>query len=394
MVAGKGVVHTEVRIQEVVEFVDCDGLHLHPVPIEVIIHTPRAIANNSVLQVGRECQPLDRQPRSLGEEVCILLAHIVVIPAAGNLTALHTIDPLNLAPVRTRVVAPRASKSCSNLIGGVVHRGIGSEGVILHNFVTNHIGLKARIRNTEICILKQCAISLVLLIVAVTISIKSRCAHLPMVIKAVIYNQLIIDLQIVVGLIIVVVNVGSVGQQIGAVRCFILTLGVVTTTIEDHLLLRDTRICKICLCLTSKREQLHRCIPAIISSLKHIGLQIGCTALDVAIRADMGQSRIDCPVASHQSRTDVYGLLVRIIRTVGERRRASKRGRRRCRSHIYRTAKGSRAIGQQACATLNLHILHRRDKIGGIIPIGRVRVGIVERYTIESHVDTRCIRAS
>ena len=125
-------------------------------------------------------------------------------------------------------------------------------------------------RGIKIGIACQPSIILILVIVAITISIEECGVELPTTTKAMVYNKLIIKLKVVISLVIVVVNVRTVGQYKWAIRGDVLTRSVVATTIALHILARDTIISEIGARRATKRQELHLGIRAIISRLKHI----------------------------------------------------------------------------------------------------------------------------
>ena len=124
-------------------------------------------------------------------------------------------------------------------------------------------------------IARQPSILLVLVIVAVAVGIEHRGVELPMVIETMVQNELIVDLQVVIGLVIVVVYMGAIGQDEWAVRGCILTRIVIPTAIERHILARHAIVGKIGLCRATKRQQLNLGLVAIVAHLRHIALKVG-----------------------------------------------------------------------------------------------------------------------
>ena len=110
MALGQRVAQAHAGVEEVVLLIDVDGLHLHRLPIKIVVHTPRLIIDVAILQIGKERQPLRSLPHSLCKEVCILLIDIVVVPATSNLRLTEAINPIQLAPVRAGVVEIRATQ--------------------------------------------------------------------------------------------------------------------------------------------------------------------------------------------------------------------------------------------------------------------------------------------
>ena len=94
-------------------------------------------------------------------------------------------------------------------------------------------------------------------------------------------------------------------------------------------------------------------------------------------------------MAAHQPRRDVHGLFVGVVRSVRERDVAAELGFERGRGHIDRAAEGARAVGRDARAALDLHRADRRDEVGGVVPVHRVRVGVVHRDAVDGDVEPR-----
>ena len=87
-------------------------------------------------------------------------------------------------------------------------------------------------------------------------------------------------------------------------------------------------------------------------------------------------------------------LLVGVIRAIRERCRTTEVGRESIRSHRHRATKGTRAICRYSCTSLHLNATHRGYKVGGIVPIHGVGVGVVHGNAVDGHVDARGIRTT
>ena len=193
-----------------------DGLHLHRLPIEIIVHTPRLIIYIAILHIGRDTQAFGGLPHSLHKEVSILLIHIVIVPAASNLLIIKAINPIQLTPMRAGVERIETTHQKRQSLGTISHRCAHTCSVVTHNLATHHISLDVIIGNAQIHILYKRALGLILIIISVTIGIKSHSREIPIIRNLMIYNQLIIDLQIVIRVVIVVIYVRTIGQNIRA----------------------------------------------------------------------------------------------------------------------------------------------------------------------------------
>ena len=174
-----------------------------------------------------------------------------------------------------------------------------------------------------------------------------------------------------------------------SVRGVVHALGVEPPAVETHLLLRRARVGESRFGLAAERNQLEHRVAVVVAGLEHVGFEVRGSAVDVAFRADVRQPRVEGPVAAHQARGDVHGLLVGVVRAVGERRVAAEFGLQGVGRHVDRSAEGSRAVGRDAGAALHLHASHGRDEVGGVVPVHRVRVGVVHRHAVDRDVETR-----
>ena len=180
----------------------------------------------------------------------------------------------------------------------------------------------------------------------------------------------------------------------GTVRGVVHAFGVEPPAVEAHLLFRRARVGESRFGLATERDEFEHRVAVVIGSLEHVGLEVRGSAVDVAVRADVGEPCIHEPMAAHKSRGDVHGLLVRIVRAVGERCVAAELGLQGVGRHVDRSAEGSRAVGRDAGAALHLNGPHGRDQVGGVVPVHRVRVGVVHRHAVDRDVEARRVRAA
>ena len=207
-------------------------------------------------------------------------------------------------------------------------------------------------------------------------------------------DELVVDLEVVVGVIVVVVDVRAVGQYVRTVGGYVLAVGVVAASVELHLLFRGARVGEVGPGLAAEREELDHRVAAVVGSLQHVGFQVGGAAVHVAVRADVRQARVDHPMAAHEARTDVDRLLVGVVRAVRERGVAAELGAERRRGHVDRTAESARAVGRGAGAALHLHVAHGRNEVRRVVEVGRMRVGVVQRYAVGRNVQAGGVRAA
>ena len=369
--------------------------------------------NVAVLHVGEEVQSAGHGPVGACEEVGVLLVHVVVVPAfaavVGGIGLLH---PVQLAPMGTAVVAPRAAKGEIEVIRSVGRRGVHAAQMVAHEFFADQVpaygdsfavavrheialvvGLVGQMVGEEV--FEELGVVLVLLVVAVTVGVEGRGVQRPSVAQALAEDQLVVDLQVVVGLVVVEVHllplaVLAVPDAVGVgVRGGVHAAAVVTAAVETHLVARGAVVAEVGLGLAAERNQLEHRVAVVIAALEHVGGEGGPSAADVAVRGEARQACVHRPMAAHQPRRDVHGLFVGVVRSVRERDVAAELGFERGRGHIDRAAEGARAVGRDARAALDLHRADRRNQVGGVVPVHRVRVGVVHRDAVDGDVEPR-----
>ncbi len=99
-------------------------------------------------------------------------------------------------------------------------------------------------------------------------------------------------------------------------------------------------------------------------------------------------------MATNEPRGDTHGLLLGVVRTVGERGIALKLRRKRSGGHRNRTTESTRAVGRKTCTALHLHRPDGRNQVGRVVPIHRVGVGVVHRNAVDRDIQTRSIRTA
>ena len=291
--------------------------------------------------------------------------------------------------MRTGVDAPRTAKRKVELLRGVVRNTLHTAHVVAHQLLANQIGLLGIVLRQAIS--NERRILLILLVEAIAIGVEGRGVHRPSVVETVRHEQLVVQLEVVVRLIVVVGNLRTVGQRKTTFGRGILAAIVVATTIKCHILLRHTVVGEVGLGLTTKREEFHDRIPVVVGSLHQIGAELGRGAINIAIRADVRQTSIQRPMATHQTRRNRYGLLLRVVGTIRERGVTAKLGRERSRRHRNSSAKGTRTVGRNTRTTLHLHRSDGRNQVGCVVPIHRVGIGVIHRYAVDRHIQARGI---
>ena len=141
----------------------------------------------------------------------------------------------------------RESHRNRNTICGIGSRGDHSTEIIAHHLLAKEIRASHRHTphfNGPKTILCKLLIVLVVTVVAATIGVVGSCIYAPLIVEDMAYDQLIIRLRIVVGMVVIVAHNLAVDDN--------LTLRVVAT-IFGHLLRSNARIGESDLRHTSKR---------------------------------------------------------------------------------------------------------------------------------------------
>ena len=347
----------------------------------------------TILQVAIKLQPIGNEPISLDIARCVPLGGIVTIVLRGGVCG-RKFQTRHLAIVNTIVERRRHAHRERQTLCGVVCRRHQTSKIVQHHLLADQIGTRNRRaidHNRRQTILCKFLIVLVVAVVTVAIGVVCRSVQLPLVVDNMIENQLIIHLRIVIGMVVIETDnrilVRAVSQRSVTPN---LALGIVATILL-HLIGRKTRIGQVDLCLATKREQLNHRATIVVARLEHIRCQIARRAIDITVRRHVRQTTLDSPMTAQQSRRQRQLLLCGVERAIRHRRTSCKLGRDRCRSHIERCSEGTRTRSRRSHTALQLQRADRRDQIGRIVPIDRMSLGIVHRYTIECHVDTRRI---
>ena len=315
-------------------FVHVDGLHADLFRNEVVVDAPRLIADVAVLQVTEKAQPPGYGPRRAGEEVGVVLVYVVVVPAAADLAAFQSVHPVERTPVGAGVVAVRTAEGEVEVAHRVGRRGVQTSEVVAHDLLADQIGFFSGGNvGRDIEVFGERAPVLILLVEAVAVGVESRGVEGPLFVETVGEHQLVVDLQVVVRLVVVIADCGALHLVVlhiiigvRTVRGVVHALGLEPPAVETHLLLRYSGVGEAGLGLAAERNQLEHRVAVVVSRLEHVGFEVRGSAVDVALRPDVRQPCVEGPVAAQQARREVHGLLVGVVRTVGERCVASEFG--------------------------------------------------------------------
>ena len=301
------------------------------------------------------------------------------------------------------VVAPRTAEGEVELPRCVAGRGVHASEVVAHDLLADQVGADVgRQPGGKVEVFAEVGVVLVLFVEAVAVGVESRGVERPAVVEPVAHDDLVVDLQVVVRLVVVVIDLLPFGVSVVAVvdRVVASVLGavhaarVVTAAVVFHFVFRHAVVGEVGFGLAAEREQFDDRPSVVVSGLEHIGLEVRRAAVDVAVRSDVRQAGVHHPMIAQQSRGDAHGLLVGVVRTVGERGFAAEVGPDGRRGHVHRTAESARAVGRDARAALHLDASHRGDQVGRVVPIDRMRVGVVHRNAVHRDVQARGVRAA
>ena len=159
--------------------------------------------------------------------------------------------------------------------------------MVAHDLLADQVGLLDF--GVEIDVFRQFRVVLVLLVVAVAVGVEGRGVERPTVVEAVVQDELVVDLQIVVRLVVVIADVRSVGQYVRAGRGLVLAAVVVAAAVALHVLHRDAVVGEVGFGLAAEREEFDHGPSVVVAALEQIGFQVGGAAVDVTVRADVRQ---------------------------------------------------------------------------------------------------------
>lgn len=209
----------------------------------------------------------------LGEYVGVLLAHVVVVPYLVVVQRLvgNAVHPFERTPVRACVHAPRTAEDQIQSLRRILSGGVQTARMVAHHLAADKVGTgRGRRPRIQIVVADNPCVVLVLLVVAVTVCIESRNVQRPLVVETVTDEQLVVDLQIVVGLVVVIRDVRTVGKGELPVGGFVLSAVVVTPSVTLHILFRHAVIRKVCLRLAAERDEFHHRAGVVVRTLEHV----------------------------------------------------------------------------------------------------------------------------
>lgn len=133
--------------------------------------------------------------------------------SAPDVAFLQAVHPVQRAPVGTGVIAPRTAEREVEVAYRVGGRGVDASQVVAHDLFADQVGLFDVA--LQVGVARQPCVVLVLPVIAVSVRVERRGVHHPAVVDAVVEDQLVVDLQVVVRLVVVVVDVRAVSQHEG-----------------------------------------------------------------------------------------------------------------------------------------------------------------------------------
>src|SRR5690606_1471996 len=122
-------------------------------------------------------------------------------------------------------------------------------------------------------------------------------------------------------------------------------------------------------------------------------LEFGRSAVDVAIRADAGQSRIEGVFVFQQSASDFYGVFPRIEGAEGIVEFGIRTLYKCICLNIEGCSECASTIGRCTDTSLYLNTFNTGSEVGQVHKKGTHAFGIIERYPIQGDIDTLIVRS-
>ena len=391
VIPGESVVHARFGVEKVIGTVNIQLLKRRSGAVEIVVGARNVMPDETVLQVGIEVQPPRSLPVDLGEDVGIVLGRgvtiIFVTREAGCIDDRH-----HVSPVAAVIYVARTAQGQLYATTSIVGRCHHAAEMVVHRLAANQIAFGNRLvrivrRDRRDTVLTQRLSVLILVVITRTVGVVARDIQRPTGVEAMIDDQLIVDLGIVIRLVIIKRNrsVGMFDKPLRIVAPVGFELRFAGAARADGRARTGH---------TAEGDQLHGRTPIVVPDLQHVGLQVGEGPIDITVRGDMRKPGIDGPMAAHESRTDLQRLFVGVVGAIGKGRFARKFARHRGGGHIHRTAEGSRTVGRGSGTALYLDRSDRRSHVGRIVPIDRVALGIVHRHAVGCDIDARSIRTA
>ena len=182
----------------------------------------------------------------------------------------------------------------------IIHLLATDEVGFFHLGVANVVGLQA--------IFGESATGFILLIVTIALGVVETHIQLPIGRETMLANKLEIPLSVVVGLVVIVAYI--------AIIIDIFATRVVSATKFSHFVFGGIIPSMIGFLLATKSDETHRSAVGEITALEEERIEIDRSAVDIAVGADVGKTRIKCPVVVDETCRKFERLLVSVKHTV------------------------------------------------------------------------------
>ena len=219
------VVDSELGVEEVERLVHVVDDALVVVPVDFVRGSFHLDAHMTVLQVDIGIQSTQEfvGHLTIHVEVC-LLGIVVIVFVVWQQSVDGTLDPLDQSEVIAIVFVPAATQSSLQVaLVVILNGGYDTIEVIVHLLLAYQVARGPSHRIVQV-ILKQGTLALVLLIVALSLGVVQCCIETQYVVEALIPDELIVLLVVVVRLVVVIARV--------AVGIVVFTAGVVGATVK------------------------------------------------------------------------------------------------------------------------------------------------------------------
>ena len=385
------IVQTHFRVEEIEFFVHIEHLHVFgrcgPVPL--IVFAIYLITNVSVLQIGVSHHFAKRFHRCLPIEVEIKFFAFVAIVFVVGIKCIKVIfHPNHIAIVVVGILVDAAAQGAAQIILLVGERKHGATEAAVHILFAHQARFLhfrfANVERLEFVFLQRAGV-FVFLVVAKAVGVVQSQIPVPLGAKTLVPEQLVVGLAIIVGLVFVEANHFAVAfdfaiRVVGAIGGQFFTADAIPSVVGGF--------------LAAEGDKAHRSLSAKVAGLCKVGMEFARSAVAIAVGGNMGDARIEIPVASNQAGTHLKGFLIGVERAITARHLGIRIERKALSAHIHARTESARTIGGGAHTALNLHIFKRRSKIGRVHPVDFMALGIIHRNIVGGNVDASGICAT
>ena len=234
----------------------------------------------AILQVNVGIQSAQELVGHLSIDVEVgLLRLVVVVFVVRHQSINRILHPCYQTVVVTFILVPSASQySLQVALVVILNRSHSTIEVVSHLLLAHQVAAGPCHFGVQV-VLKQGALALVFLVIAITSGIVQGCVEVQYIVQALVPYQLVVLLMVVVRLVVVIARV--------PLFVVILATRVIGTSKEALLIFRRVVPCMVGLFHAIEGDEFHHRVLAKVACLQEVGVQLGGGTVQITLRADV-----------------------------------------------------------------------------------------------------------